>query len=308
MKKRYVGMIKLLIGLAILFSLVYKVGVKEVYATILAFKFSYIPIALFFIASALFLDTINYNILFSPLKIHIKFKNLFRCQILGWAIGLLLPSRLGEFSIIYFLRKEGIELGKGSAVVIINKLISFIVASLFAIIGFFMFFDKIQSLKLAVIIALFFVVSLFAILSNKSRTLIRRFILRRYENKFSGFSSTFFHFIKKGKGALFLNLLNTTLKWILTVIVTYVLFLALNTHVDFIDVLLITSIISIISLIPVTISGLGIRESSAVFLFALRGIDSVIVTSVYIMLLVIKYSSSLIIINTMLKEKHLKLA
>ena len=54
-------------------------------------------------------------------------------------------------------------------------------------------------------------------------------------------------------------------------------------------VILITSIISIVNLIPLSLSGLGYREVSAVFLYGSFGIESGIIIAAFLYSLIIRY-------------------
>ena len=78
--------------------------------------------------------------------------------------------------------------------------------------------------------------------------------------------------------------------------IAYYLFIGFGNHVAFIDVVMILAILSLITNIPITLNGLGIRELGAVYLFGLIGNDAVIVTSVFLTSLILRYITAVIII------------
>jgi hypothetical protein len=61
--------------------------------------------------------------------------------------------------------------------------------------------------------------------------------------------------------------------WISIFFVNYIIGIALGIHVSFFYFLAIFPIVTFISQIPITISGLGLRELSLVSLFGLFGVD-----------------------------------
>ena len=67
-------------------------------------------------------------------------------------------------------------------------------------------------------------------------------------------------------------------------------------------IFLVNSMLTIISLIPISISGLGVRESAAVVIYSFLNIDSTIVMSTHLIPVIISYSIATLIIFLSLKE------
>jgi hypothetical protein len=295
MNKKSLAFIKFLIGIVILSNLFYKIGFKSILTTMSEMELVYIvPIVIIIIATN-FIGGLNLKILFSTFKINIPSIKLFRSYSLSWAISLFIPGRLGELSIIYFFKKSNISIGMASAAIILDKIISIIIVAFFAFIGLFIFLDKSQIIKIIAFFVLFIVFLIYSIFNEKIRNIIRM-ILGKYSRKFTGFSKSLFQMTEKGKMNLFLDFLLTITKWIISTSVIFFLFLSLNQKISFFDVLLLNSIISLISLIPISLSGLGIRESAAVLLFTKIGIKNEITASTYFAALIIKYIIAVLIL------------
>lgn len=282
--------LKLFIGLSILFALFYKIGFNEVYKTLITFNFFFLPLVFITYIISFILGTLNLKILLNSLNLKINFWKLAKYYQLSWSFGLFIPGRLGEFSLVYFLKKENLVSGKGTAIAVIDKIITVAVTSLFAIVGFFIFFTTEQAIRLMGILILGFLILLFFILSEPGRELIKKYVLRSYSEKFKGFSKTLFFFLREQKKRLLLNALITVIKLVVTALTVYLFFAAFNQNVLFVDVLVITAIGTIISMIPVTISGLGIRESITVFLFSEVGIPTTVTASVMVVALILNYT------------------
>jgi len=74
------------------------------------------------------------------------------------------------------------------------------------------------------------------------------------------------------------------------------MFLAFGASVNYVPVMIIISTITIISLIPISIGGLGIRESGAVLLFLGYGVEASLSASVLLFYAVMRYILAFIFI------------
>ena len=269
--------------------------------TLTQIEFVYVVGFLISIIITLMLGSLNFLILFKPLKVNISLWNLFRYYSLTWALSFFAPGRIGELSFIYFLKKK-IALGTSSSLYIVDKIISLFFMSFLAILGFLTFFNKIEATKWIIITLIIFFILIFVVVSQKSRDIIKKYFLRKYSIKFKGFSKTMFIYIKKHKELLIYDIILTLIKISITSFGFYLLFIGLDTRVKFIDVLLIHNIVTIISLIPLSLNGLGIREYSAVVLFSKIGLDPITVASVYFIILIIRYIVAVLVTFIIKKE------
>ena len=296
MKINWWKITRFFLGILIICLLIYKIGFSALCET-----FKNIDIRLYFlfllisVLTNFILGTLNISILLSKIK-KINFSKLLSFYSLSWALGLFVPGKLGEFSIVYFFKKEEIEIGKGTAVAIIDKFITFVVLSIFSIIGFFIFFSFYDALKISLIII--FVIILFLILiTNKKIMILVRKIIGGLSNKFSGFSRTFKHYLRHNKKILLYNFIITSVKWIITGISVFVLFRAFGeTNIGIVNIILVNSIVLIAGLIPITINGLGIKQLVALFLFDKINVNPSITLSVYIVTLTTNYCLAALIL------------
>lgn len=303
MKKSWNNIIKFVLGVLILSILVYKVGLKEIYENIIKISFWLILLILVIRLITFLIGAYNVSLLINTKKKIISFSKIFRYYCLTWSLSLFVPGKIGDFSLIYFLiKKKKIKLGKASAAFILDKIITFFIMSIFAVCGFFIFFTRMQSIKLSILLLIVFVFLLFFLFSSFLRDMIKKYVLRSYAKRFKGFSSYIFDIFKEHKKKIILNFILTIVRWVIDALVIYLLFLSLEVHVPLLTVVIIKSITSIVSMIPITLNGLGIRESTAVFLFGQIGINIIVTTSVYIMAIVIGYLIALLFIPLFLDK------
>lgn len=303
MKKRWWIVAKLSLGIGIICLLVHTVGFSKLYETFKNIDIGlYLLFLLIMILTNFILGTLNISILISKIK-KINFKKLLGYYNLSWAFGLFAPGKLGEFSIVYFLRKEGIGIGKGTAVSIIDKFITLIVLGVLSIIGFFSFFEFQDALKKSLIIVIGIIIFPILITNKKILGAIKK-IIKKISKKFSGFSNTIKDYFKNNKKALVYNLIITSIKWITNGVSVFILFKAFGTSVSIISIILIDSVTLMVGLVPITINGMGIKQAVALFLFDKINVSYSVTLSVYIAVLITNYFlAALIVLFSRIKSK-----
>ena len=293
---KFRNILKMIIGVSLLIILIYSIGLKKIVLTFSEFKlFLIIPVLLLDFL-VFYLGAINIKFLVRIIGKKIRMRSLYKYYVLSWSYATFTPGKLGEFSLAWYLTKNKFTYGEGGAVILIDKSITLLVTlglSLFAV----LFLDK----KIVLITAGLFFLALiifFSILSlKKIRDLIRRFILKKYSEKFRRFYRTIMLSFTKGYKLLILNFFITIAKSFVQALITLVMFIGFDVKISFSYIIVITAITTLISLIPISFSGLGLREYSAIELFGLVGVPSAVTLSVYLIFLIMRYiMSSLFII------------
>lgn len=301
MSKKILLLLRWLVGLAILSYLLYIIGIKDILLAFTKLNYFFLPLIALIFALNFAIGTFNIKILTNPLKC-IDFFTLLKYYALSWSVGLFVPGKLGEFSIVYLLKKKGIGFGKGCALSIIDKVITLLTLFLVALFGVLLFFDFYVFLRVLMAFVLSFVILYFIIVSNLGRGLVKRYVLRSYAVHFKGFHKTIKDYFKNRKRTLILNFFLTLSKWFCVALIIYFLLLAFGISSSYPYVLLVSCVVTLFTLIPISISGLGIRESIAVYLFHLSGIGSPVVMGVYLIILVINYCIATLSITLLSKE------
>jgi hypothetical protein len=290
---------------ALLISIIIlKIGIKDILNEISRIDVFFIILIFAMFLLLIFVEAFTIKILSDKIRF-IPLKKMFVYYLLSWSFAVFFLGRIGEFSLVYFLGKEKINVGRAAAITIINKTITLVSLAFVSMIGVVYFFGIIESIKLlslfALILASFFVI----LLNHKVRFLVRKYILRKYETKFEGFSKTFFYFIRSKKKAILANFLMTFVKWSLNALMYSLLFFSMGENVSLLFIIIIESISSIVSLLPISIGGLGVRESIGIYLFTRVGINPETSAAVYFVFLAMTYLISLVSVffmNTIYKE------
>ena len=306
MKNRLGLFVKLFISLVVIGLLIYKINFKELLETIRFMSWYSFP--LFFGAVILFhlIGTINLKILFGGLNTKIKFRELLKYSAISRSLSSFLPGKLGEGFLIYLLKKKEIEYGKSTSVLLVDKIISLIVISIVSICGFFIFLNSSLALKISIFLVTTIILIFTLITSKKIKNFIKRVILRKHAILFAGFSTYFMLMLRERKKTLFLNLVFTVL---LLLALSYLLKIVMNylgADVPLLYVLAIQSIGMLVAQIPISFSGLGIREFAVVQLYQTIGVDSHISGGVYLLLAFFSYLSAGLILLYYTKEINIK--
>jgi len=290
MNKAISWALRFILGISILALLLYKIGFESILGVFIQMNLVYLPIIVILYFMNLYFGSLNIVILMKPIKTTMTLLDIYKYYMLSWGVGLFIPGRVGEVSLVYFLKKHDLPLGQGFLIFFLDKFVSVLVLGIVSIVGFFIFFDVGTALWLLGLVLVIISFSGGVIFSTFGRDKIKKYILRKYAKKFKGFSQLLKFYMTKKFHLLLLNFLNTTVRWIVSAIIYYFAFLSFGVNLPLWLIFLITCITSVMSFIPITISGLGIRESVGVYLYSLQGIEAPIVASAYLLVVICSYS------------------
>jgi uncharacterized membrane protein YbhN (UPF0104 family) len=137
------------------------------------------------------------------------------------------------------------------------------------------------------------------------RRFISKYILRKYAAKFKGFFACMLYILKKKKKYLALNIFLTLLKWALLISFFNILFLSRGLTVNYFLTGGIIAVMNILSLVPISVDGLGIKEAVGVLLLSRTGIEYAALAGIILVHVAIKYATAFTMIALGVKiEDH----
>jgi len=289
--------LRFVLGICILSILLYKIGIEPIFATVGQMNLYFLPIIALLYFVNLFFGSLNITILMSHMKTRPKLHEVYSYYMLSWAVGLFIPGRVGEVSLVYLLKKKKIPLGEGFLIFVLDKFISVFFLSIISAIGFFLFFDLGTAVWLLSLVVSILVVGGLLMFSAFGRKGIKKYVLRKYAKKFKGFSTLLRFFFKKKFHLILLNFVNTGFRWSISAVIYFFAFMSFGKSIPLWIILLITCITSVMSFVPITISGLGIRESVGVYLYSQEYTSQIIgytlepslIVSVYLLIVICSY-------------------
>lgn len=297
--KKIFSVIKVTLGLLLLYLIFKKIGVNEIYNKLASIQdpLLYLTVTFCIFIFTFLLSAINLYLLILPIK-KITLLRLFRYSSITWAVGFLIPAA-DIASLSYFLKKENIDLGPGMAINLLDKAITIIVTSILAVLGLFKLFPIGYALNLLLLLSVGLLVLLFLI-SPLGRRCIIKFVLRGHSKKFGGFYNTLKWYLLNKKYLLILNACVTTIKFVITALITYLLLSAFGEKASLINVILILATLTILQSIPSPLKFIGLREgvyvSIAIILYNRVGLSSPTIIGVSVITLLMCYLYALLTI------------
>ncbi|HII15943.1 MAG TPA: flippase-like domain-containing protein [Nanoarchaeota archaeon] len=259
---------RLLLGISIIGILIYRIGLSQVLSIISSTS----PLAFIIIAGGYainwLLNSWSYHLLLSHINVKIKYSRLLSLFVASWSIGTVLPGKIGDVSIAYFLKKEGIRIRDTGAIYLMDKGIVFLFYMIIAIItaGLLLPADIMRILLAA--LAAFGIAAVLFVCFGKS---IIQKIFGKYAVYLEDFHANISGLVRKRPLLLIGLFFLSAARWAVLSVSMWILLLMAGEHISFGYVFLFSTTANILALIPITASGIGLKEAAFVYLYALVG-------------------------------------
>ncbi len=286
---------KLIISLALIGYLINKIGLEQLLGSIAGFNLIYLLPAVFVIIVNSIFGALNIQLLLLALGERLPFKRTLRYYLKSWAYGLFMPSKIGEFSLMVFLKRDGVSYTRGFLISLIDKLLTFVVLFGFATFGIVHLFGlKIFGIILLSVLALACMAGFFA-LTNRGSAILKRYLFRGFASKIAFILKDTNTLFLKRANYLFLNLIITAVKWTLVFVMLKFIFWGLGENVALLYIMTALALGTLASLIPISISGLGVLENLSVKILCYYNVAELTAGSGLLLLTTIKYLLALLI-------------
>ena len=276
--KKIFNIIKIFISCALIVLIIKRIDFLKIIDLLKKVNIGIVIFALFFIILGQCLLALRWRILLTCKNIKIPFKSLIGLQFLGLFFSTVLPTTVGGdiFKIWRFKRDFG-RGTEGLTSIFVGRIIG--VLSLLSFFAFIIVFNfkYIQGFKVNLLLPLLLILilgSLF-IISWKSllRFKITKNILKVFNlgDKVTGFEKSFSEY-KTHHLPLFNSFLLSLAVLFSTIGYNFLAAKALSLEVTFQSFLIFIPIIFLLTLLPFTINGWGIREGAYIFFFTQAGL------------------------------------
>jgi len=262
-----------LIGIFLFVIIITKIDLESILTNIKNVKIFYFLFALLLSFPLLITKSYCWNYLKKKQNIYYSQKDSFLMYCVGLYIGSITPGRVGEVSRIIYLKRDGHSLGKSLVSFILDRASDFVFLSIFLFFGilfFLNFFDKQILILLIVIVSLIFLL-LISLKSNLIKLLLKKLFYLFTPSKYQkSWKVNFQDFVKNIKIYSFRNyliiLLMTAFSWFFYYIQMYIVARSANIiSVPLLSLSVILTVVGFITLIPISISGIGTRDAALIF-------------------------------------------
>lgn len=271
-----------MIGISALAYLLSQVDMEEAWLALLGANWLWVLLA---VASVMLVHGWTWLSLEYQLKVldkRLPTAWMFQVTLMTQAMGMVAPGKLGDFSILWFFKRKGMPYGAGFAVAFYQKVIALLSSAWIGLFAWTAWQGKIGLLALALMLpglGLVLWMSLGGWLPSALLDWLKRSKLR---DSMGAFLDAWQAHTRARVIAV--SMLLGILKAVLMALLPYGLFLSYGQDVGLPLVLVASSAVRLLTLIPLSPSGVGIRELSGTYLFAeLAGVPEHISANVMIM-------------------------
>ncbi|WAC05027.1 MAG: lysylphosphatidylglycerol synthase transmembrane domain-containing protein [Methanoregula sp.] len=252
--------------------------------------FAHINLPLLFMAllvngAAIVLKSLKWKIIVNSVKNDFTLKESIKAFFVGFSFSTITPAKLGDFIRVLYIQDDGCGLGKSLATVVIDRLIDIILLFSIALVGVYGFsvFYHIEIISVSTfallivgIIAGIYIVLNKSVLSALLKPFFNLFVPQHLKGKISLYYNDFFTGLfafyldhRRFYSSIFVGLIS----WIPPFIYGYLLALSIGIDAGIFFFILVIPIISLLDLLPISISGIGTRDVALIFLFGLKSIS-----------------------------------
>lgn len=278
MKNNFV--LKLLATILLFLFVLFKLNISEVFDVFVNSNIFLILISLLFIPLLYSIRVLKWDVLLRSVDVKHNFSTVFRALLIGTFYGLITPGKSGELIRAYYLDSE-----KSITIptIVWDKLIDiFVLIILSALSALFLLSDSNIS-NLIIVVSIIFVVMSGLLLNKRLIHFVLNFMGINDESKYQFIETT--HLIMNDTKLLLKLIILSICYYIVALILAVISLKALSPNVNFYTAF-VYPLIVLIGNLPLTISGLGLREYVTIICFEILGEDPEIGFSFSILLFV----------------------
>lgn len=265
-KESIIGLLKVATGFLFIFAIFHFVGANDLFSVLSQVSFGLLFLSILVEPFVILLTGLSYKVLLKTLNVNVKTLYITRLASVGYAIGFITPARIAEFGITVPLTKHGITVGEGLGMMAVDKILSTVVVLITGIIGVIILGGSNESILIIAGLVVFFLSAIVMATSKKSRQIIVKYFLKGHSEYFLEFTKTL-RKLFSSPGPIFICFLFKVAKWTFSFLSVAIIFRALGHPLEVHVVGMIFSLVVIFSTIPITISGLGLKEGSGALLY-----------------------------------------
>lgn len=276
MKKIFSLILRIGISAILLFILFQKIDLKETFKIIASLNIYYFMLAALTFALVYFLVFYRWRMLLNAQGLNLPLRRVFSSFSGGIFFSLFLPSTIGGDI------ARSVDLGAHTkrhnviiASVLLDRISGFVGLVIVAAVSLIFSHKLISepSVYLIVFILLLLLAAILLFIFNKG---IYKWI--NHSSKKGGFRETIRHlhseiyFFRSRRSVLLINLIYSVMIQLCSSVFSYFLLCSLNARINILYIFVLSPVIMIITALPISIGGLGLRDASSIFFYTKVGV------------------------------------
>jgi uncharacterized protein (TIRG00374 family) len=279
------------VSMALISYVFYKAGFGQIWGTIKQTNVNYLLLSIAITPILVFFSAWKWQVILKAFRINTTIWRCFWLYIVGYFFNTILPTNVGgDIVRAYALGKSTEKPAETFSSVFVERITGLSILLLMALIAFGVALRQLRSVWLTaglVICVVGYALILFTILHPKIlrwfSNRIKLVTARRIFTKLFKFQKATLS-LKDNRGAFLFAIINSLIFYILAAINVYISALAFNASITFADSMIITPIVMVITMIPISIGGIGLAESAYFIVFSRMGVPGAAGLSVALLL------------------------
>jgi uncharacterized membrane protein YbhN (UPF0104 family) len=189
------------------------------------------------------------------------------------SLSIFLPGRLGDLSLPFFWKRY-LKYGESLSILLIDKIITIIWVLGLGSCAIYAILHKSMSIIIGTGILSVFAIFVLVFSNKRVRVFCYKFLPRRFYEYYQGFISAIATISQKGKISVLATFVMTGLRMSLYGIIFWILLSGLNIACPLYYPIFILAIAQLVSILPISIMGMGTSELVLVFAFGKINIDA----------------------------------
>ncbi|AKB35858.1 hypothetical protein MSSAC_1268 [Methanosarcina siciliae C2J] len=255
--------IKIIFTLGLITYLLKKLDLDAVYSTFIGMNLELLALSFPFIGLMYSIKTKKWQILLDCIDIKIPFYNALKIILIGTFYGALTPGRFGELSRSFYLKADK---SKTIPTVILDRILDILCLLLLSILSIALFFKDNNLINLLLLMIILFISGIVALTNERFISILFDLLNQKKAHK-ENYIETIDR-ITGNKGVLLYTFSLSLSFYFVNLLVYWIILKALNPMLNNIIVFSLP-IITILSNIPISISGIGVREFVSVTIFTM---------------------------------------
>ncbi|MHB8051742.1 MAG: lysylphosphatidylglycerol synthase transmembrane domain-containing protein [Methanoregula sp.] len=275
-----------LVGIALFIIILSRINLIALFDIFAHTNLVFLILALMVNCVAIILKSQKWKIIVNSVKPDFSLTESIKAFIVGFSFSTITPAKLGDFVKVLYINDDRCGLGKCISTVVIDRLIDIILLFSIAFIGIYGFsvFYHIEILSISTIILIIvgivaglYVVLHRPLLSTLLKPFFNIFVPKHLKSKISLFYDDFFSGLFTfyyDRTRFFSSVVIGVISWIPPFIYGYLLALSIGIDPGVLFFVLVIPVLSLLDLLPISISGIGTRDVALIFFFSLKGISA----------------------------------
>lgn len=272
--------LRLLLSSALIAFVSTKIDFGMVAELLGSIKITFLLLGLFLIFIERVLFAFKWNLLLATKGLSIPLRKILKIYYMSNFIGTFLPSSIGvEVVRAYSLSKHNGDLSESISSVLVDKVLATLALLILPLVGIVLYSNRLGAQ--AILPTLFVLMAGLAVLLL---LVLNRQLVNSILGRLSAISPAIFNRLQKlyeafsgymaYKRALLTVFALSFLIQVVRVMVVYVLTLALDQHISLVVIFTFVPLITVLTMLPFAVGGIGIREASYVYFFSQAGLPT----------------------------------